>query len=227
MVLIHEIGVRFPVRLQNFISYIYNLKKYMSFVSRNKTTTKKFIEIKKPRLRATILREFSQRFSPRFFSTKPISDKILNSIFEAARWAPSSYNYQPWVFYWASRKSIAHKNIIACLPERNTWAETAPVLIVSCYAEENENSNTFTKYDLGLAVMSMIIQAQSSGVYARQIGLFDKKKLQKLLRIPKKYTPFVVVALGKLGDYTKINEELLKRELNKRVRKNDSSKKIK
>jgi len=70
--------------------------------------------------------------------------------------------------------------------------------------------------------MAMIIQAQSMGIYARQMALFDKKKLQKILYIPLKYTPFVIVAMGKLGDYKKINdEELLARELNKRERKNN------
>ena len=192
-----------------------------------KITTKKILEIKKPNLRAPILKELRLRFSPRFFNSKRLSDKILRSIFEAARWTPSGYNNQPWYFYWSPNGSNAYKNIKSCLSEKNDWAKTAPVFIVACYIDKNERGIIrYAQYDLGAAVISMIIQAQSLGIYARQMGLFDQIKLQKLLRIPKKYTPYIVVAMGKIGDYTKIDEELLKRELNKRERKIKVAEKI-
>jgi nitroreductase len=194
---------------------------------KSKTTTKKIIKLKKPQLRFPILTELQERFSPRVFSSKKISEAVLNSVFEAARWAPSGYNHQPWYFYWTRQGRPAYGKIISCLSERNHWAKTAPVLIVCCYIKECEHGvNRFAGHDLGAAVMSMIIQAQSCGIYSRQMGLFDGQKLQKSLNIPKGYVPFVIVATGKPGDYTTINEELLARELNKRERKKDIVKKL-
>lgn len=185
-----------------------------------KITTKKIIEFKKPKPRSPILEEIKQRFSPRFFKAEKVNNKILNSIFEAARWAPSGYNHQPWYFYYASQGTLAYKKIYSSLSERNQWAKTAPVFIIACYIKECEHGiNKYAQYDLGSAVMSMIIQAQSSGIYARQMGLFGAKKLQKLLHIPKEYTPFVIIAAGKLGDYSTISQKLLKQELRKRERK--------
>jgi nitroreductase len=192
-----------------------------------KITTRKFIVFKKPSLRTPILKELRERFSPRYFSVGHISDKTLRSIFEAARWAPSGYNHQPWFFYWTRKGSLAHKKIVSCLPERNHWAKTAPVFIVSCYLPKSERgTNRYARHDLGGAVMSMIIQAQSRDIYARQIGIFNEPKLRKLLRIPKEHLPFVIIAMGKLGNYSTIDKTLLKRELQKRTRKAVIARKI-
>jgi len=192
-----------------------------------KITTKKIIEFKKTRLKPPIIKELKLRFSPRFFSGEKIDSKILHSIFEAGRWAPSAYNYQPWYFYWSEKESVAYKKIISTLSERNQWAKSAPVLIVACYLKERENKiNKFAEYDLGLAVMSMTIQAQTYDIYTRQMGLFDNEKLQELLKIPKEYKPFIVLAIGKIGDYQKIDQELLERELQKREQKISISKKL-
>ena len=190
-------------------------------------TTKKIIKFKKTRLKYPIIKELNSRFSPRFFSGEKIDSKILHSIFEAGRWAPSAYNYQPWYFYWSEKDSIAYKKIISTLSLRNQWAKSAPVLIIACYLKEREDkTNKFAEYDLGSAVMSMITQAQFCGIYARQMGLFDNEKLQKLLNISKEYKPFIVLAIGKIGDYQKIDKELLERELQKRERKISISKNI-
>lgn len=186
----------------------------------NKITTKKIIEYKKSKTKHLIIKELKQRFSPRFFKTGQINDRILNSMFEAARWAPSAYNFQPWYFYTAKSGTTTYKKIFSCLSERNQWAKTAPMFIVACYLKERENNiNKYAQYDLGLSVMSMVIQAQSFGIYSRQMGLFDAEKLQKSLSIPETYAPFVVIAIGKLGDYSKIDKELLEKELHTRERK--------
>ncbi len=192
-----------------------------------KITTKKIIEFKKTRLKFPIIKELKSRFSPRLFKGEKVDSKVLRSIFEAARWAPSAYNYQPWYFYWSEKDSIAYKKIISTLSERNQWAKSAPILVVACYLKEREDKiNKFAEYDLGSAVMSMITQAQSCGIYTRQMGMFDNEKLQESLNIPKEYKPFIVLAMGKIGDYQKIDQELLERELQKRERKISISKKI-
>ena len=192
-----------------------------------KITTKKIIEFKKTKLKFPIVKELKSRFSPRFFKEEKINNKILCSMFEAARWAPSAYNYQPWYFFWSQKDSAAYKKIYSCLSERNQWAKTAPILIIACYLKKREQKiNKFAEYDLGLAIMSIIIQAQSSGIYTRQMGLFDVKKLQKLLNISKDYVPLTILAVGKIGDYQKISQDLLERELQKRERKTNISKKL-
>ena len=74
-----------------------------------KITTKRIIEFKKTRLKYPVIKELKSRFSPRFFKEEKIDSKILNSIFEAGRWAPSAYNNQPWCFYWSQKNSFAYK----------------------------------------------------------------------------------------------------------------------
>ncbi|MFH1608961.1 MAG: nitroreductase family protein [Patescibacteria group bacterium] len=192
-----------------------------------KINTKKIIEFKKTRLKFPITEELATRFSPRFFKEDKIDSRILDSIFEAARWAPSAYNYQPWYFYWTQKNSAFYKKIFSCLSERNEWAKTAPVFVVACYLKKREGHiNKFAQYDLGSSTMSIITQAQSLGIYARQMGLFNKEKLQSFLKISRDYVPFVVIAIGKIGDYKKIDKNLLERELQKRTRKVSISKKI-
>ncbi len=181
----------------------------------------KIKKLRAPHLRAPIISELKSRFSPRFFNSRLINDKNLRSIFEAARWTPSAYNAQPWYFYWAHYGSNSYQKIKLCLSEKNEWAKTASVFIISCYIKKCERGiNKYAQYDLGQAVMAMIVQAQSLGIYARQMALFDKKKLQKVLNIPIKYTPFVVIAMGKMVNYKKLNDkELLVKEFMKRGRK--------
>ena len=192
-----------------------------------KINTKEIIKFKKTKLKFPIIKYLGTRFSPRFFKDEKVDSRIINSMIEAGRWAPSAYNHQPWYFYWTSQGSIAYKNVFFSLSDRNQWAKTAPVLMVGCYLKEREGkTNVFAQYDLGSSVMSMIAQAQSLGVYTRQMGLFDHKKLQQLLNIPKEYEPFIVLAVGKIGDYTKIDQELLDKELQKRERKTTISQRL-
>lgn len=189
--------------------------------------TKDLIKLKKPDLRSPVIKEIENRFSPRYFSDEEVKKEDLNSILEAARWTPSAYNHQPWYFYWTRKGTESFKKILSTLPEFNLWSSGASVLIVACYIDKSDNGkNHFAKYDLGAAVMSLIIQAQSLGFYARQMGIFDKKKLQELLSMDKDHTPYIIIALGKLGDYSTIDKPLLERELQPRKRKEDVAKEI-
>lgn len=191
-------------------------------------TTDEIINLKKPQLNTDILEVFKKRFSPRFFTPEKIKDKEINSIFEAARWTPSAYNNQPWHFYLIETKTKAFKKVLNCLPELNQWAKTAAALAIACYLKDkDDNKAKFAQYDLGASVMSLVIQAQSLGYYARQMALFDKEKLIKEIKINKNHYPFVIVALGKLGDYRKIDQSLLERELRPRERKTDLVKEMK
>lgn len=190
-------------------------------------TTQGIINFKRSTLRPPMLPVLRQRFSPRFFSAEPIPEKHLDSMFEAARWAPSGYNNQPWYFYWTRNGEPAFSEILTTLPDFNQWSKTAAVLVVACHIfDPDPEKRLFAEHDLGAAVMCLVIQAQALGYYCRQMGVFDKEKLLKKLPIAKDHSPFVILALGELGDYRKIDEALWQREIKKRERKSDLVKRL-
>lgn len=185
------------------------------------------IKIRKPQICYPVIRPIANRFSPRHFSDKKIPNKIINSIFEAARLAPSGHNYQPWYFYWTRNTNDTFEKIISCFPQSNYWAKTAAVLIIACYLPTIDGKrDPYALYDLGASVMSLILQAQHLGFYARQIGNCDTKKLKKLLNLNKDHKPFTVVALGKIGDYSKIEKIYLKKDSQFNIKKTNIVKKI-
>ncbi|PIV37468.1 nitroreductase [Candidatus Roizmanbacteria bacterium CG02_land_8_20_14_3_00_36_15] len=192
---------------------------------------KKIIGVRSPRPKFPVIEPVQKRFSPRVFSSKEVSDKDLRSIFEAARLAPSGRNNQPWYYCLIRKGANAYAKIISCLPERNSWAKSAPVIIIACYdpTEPEDIINRWALYDLGASVISLVLQAQSLGYYCRQIGSFDCNKAKKLFSIPDPLKPFVLVALGKIGDekdYQGADPEIVKRDLQKTGRKNDVYKEI-
>ncbi len=190
----------------------------MSIVSKVKN-------IRTPKTKLAVLNVFKNRFSPRIFSKKPVSNKDLKIIFEAARLTPSAKNNQPWFFYVSSSKNKNHQHIINCLPERNIiWAKTAPIIIIACYdpLEPTGDKNKWAIYDLGAAVASLIYQAHQLGYYCREIGLFDSKKITQKIPIDKPFIPFTLIALGKIGnetDYQQANPEIVEKELAKNPKK--------
>jgi nitroreductase len=191
------------------------------------TTADEIIKIRKPKTHYPVIQPIADRFSPRHFSSEKISKKNLNSIFEAARLAPSAHNYQPWYYYWTKKESQSYKKIIDCLPESNYWAKTAAVFIIACYIPIIDGKQDhYALYDLGASVMSLILQAQHLGFYTRQIGNCNTKKLKELLNLNKDHQPFVVIALGKIGDYSKIEEIYLKKDSQPNIKKTDIVKKI-
>ncbi len=191
------------------------------------TTADEIIKIRKPKIRYPVIEPITNRFSPRHFSGEKIPDKVINSIFEAARHTPSGHNYQPWYFYWTRNTDKTFKKIISCFPESNYWAKTAAVFIVACCLPIIDGErDSYALYDLGASVMSLILQAQHLGFYARQIGNCNTKKLKELLNLNKNHKPFTVIALGKIGDYSKIEEIYLKKDFQSNVKKTDIAKKI-
>lgn len=178
--------------------------------------------LRKPKSVYPLFQEMSERFSPRYFSGENITGEEMNTIFEAARWAPSARNWQPWFFYWTRKTSIIFQSILKCLPENNDWAKTASALIVACFINNNENGeNEYAKYDLGAAVLALILQAQHLGYYSRQIGLFDREQISQVVGAKEHEYPFVIIALGKLGDYASANEVLVEKDLTQPERKTE------
>lgn len=183
-------------------------------------------KIRRPKPHFAVIEEIQDRFSPRHFSSEPIPEKDIKSIFEAARFAPSGWNLQPWYFYWTRNGEQSFKKIVTCLGKYNQYSESASILVIGCFIKQFKGKKSYYRHDLGASIMSLVLQAQHLGYYSRQMGEFDKAKLTKLLNIEKSHHPFVVIALGKIGDYKKIDEALLKRELDPKPRKEDFVKKI-
>lgn len=188
-------------------------------------TIEEIIKLKKPPLQFPIAEILEKRFSPRNLAGDKIEKKDINSFFEAARWAPSARNLQPWFYYFANRGTEGFDKLVSCLYERNNWGSKAPLLILACAIPQVDDDNNWTIYDLGASVFSLIIQAQSMGYYARQIGSFDHEKVKKVLELENHET-FIIIAVGKLGDYTNVTQDIIDRDFEKRERKSEIAKEL-
>ena len=185
------------------------------------TTIKDILKIHRPRPRHRVIKQIAERWSPRHFSNRKIPQGALERIFEAARWAPSAHNRQPWHYFSVKKGTASYKKLFSTLdPYNKSWARTAPVLVIACAIPKDKNKgNRFAFYDLGASVLSLVLQAQSLGYFARQMGLFDKEKVKKLFQLEKNLEPFVVIAIGKIGDYKTASKKVIEYELSPRPRK--------
>ncbi len=152
---------------------------------------------------------------------------MLHRLFEAARWAASSFNEQPWGFIVAVKTDEeAHRAIAECLVEGNrVWAEHAPVLMISVAKlnfDRNGEANRHAYHDLGQAVATMLVQATALELVAHQMAGFDQDKARRTLEIPDDYDPVAVIALGYPGDAERLSKELQKGEYAPRQRKDFS-----
>ncbi|MET3848909.1 nitroreductase family protein [Paenibacillus sp. OAE614] len=158
---------------------------------------------------------FLNRWSTRAFSTRKVSDQDLYTILEAAHWAPSSYNDQPWRFIVAKTEEQLSK-FHSFLNEFNlTWASSAPVLIVvaSDKLRENGDPNGAHAFDAGAAWASLAIQATILGLHTHAIGGFDRIKAREILNVPDHIELHAVIALGYLGDKSVLPEAIQQREV--------------
>src|SRR2546429_5761538 len=165
-----------------------------------------------------------RRWSPRAFSSRPVEPDKLRSLWEAARWAPSSYNEQPWSFIVATKDDEAeYARLLSCLVEGNIqWPQHAPVLMVSVARltfEDDGKPNRHAFHDVGLAVANLIVQATALGLVVHQMAGILPAKIRKLSVIPAGYEAVAGVALGYPGDPQSLPEGLRQRELAPRERK--------
>lgn len=164
------------------------------------------------------------RWSPRAFSGERLTDDQVNSMFEAARWAPSSFNEQPWRFIYAKREDeIGFNKILSCLVESNQeWAKNASLLVLTVARlnyTHNSRANNYALYELGQAVANLAVQATSMDLYLHQMAGFSEEKAIAEFSIPADFKAVTVIALGAMGDFQTLSEELQKRELSHRSRK--------
>ncbi len=165
-----------------------------------------------------------QRWSPLAFSDRAVEAEKLCQVLEAARWAASSYNEQPWSFIVATQEQPSEFNrLLSCLAEGNQeWAKRAPVLILSVAKlqfERNQTDNPHAFHDVGAAEANLAIQATALGLFIHQMAGFDAAKARELYGIPSGYEPVDAIALGYLGDSSQLSERLQEREQAARIRK--------
>src|SRR5260370_15292830 len=126
-----------------------------------------------------------RRWSPRAFSARPVEPEKLQSLFEAARWAASSFNEQPWNFIVATKQNPEeHEHLLSCLVEGNQrWARAAPVLMVSVATlnfDKTGKPNRHAVHDVGLAVQNLIIEATALGLFVHQMAGFSPQKVREI-----------------------------------------------
>lgn len=165
----------------------------------------------------------ARRWSPRAFDERPVEQETLKSLFEAARWAPSSNNEQPWRFIVASKEtSTDYDRLFACLVEGNRkWAFRAPVLILSVASllfEDDGKPNRHALHDTGMAAENFVLQATALGLQAHQMAGFDMQKARETCLIPTGFDPVAMIALGYPGDPAVLPDYLREREIKPRER---------
>jgi nitroreductase len=166
----------------------------------------------------------AERWSPRAFADRAIPPDILGSLLEAARWAPSSRNLQPWRFVIAERHRNAEgfARILGTLMEGNQlWAQHASVLLIVAAKptiDQSERANTYALYDVGQAVAHLSLQAMSVGLYIHQMGGFRRDLAREALAIPAGFDPVVSAAIGYLAAPSTLPQDVRERELDPRTR---------
>lgn len=167
--------------------------------------------------------EISRRWSPRAFADKPVSKEELHRLLEAARWAPSSYNDQPWRFFVGIKGDSTWQRIFDSLGEFNqAWAKNAPILILTATHMEfsqNQKPNHHAMHDLGLATAMLMVQATHQGLHTHGMAGFDHGKARAAFSIPPEYEVGAVLAIGYFGNPEKLPEGMKQRELEPRKRK--------
>jgi nitroreductase len=148
-----------------------------------------------------ILEVIKRRWSPRAFADRMVEPEKLLTLFEAARWAPSSFNEQPWYFILAPKqKPEEYAQLLSCLVEKNQqWARQAPVLMVSIAKmnfEKTGKPNRHAFHDVGLAVGNMIVQATALDLCVHQMAGFSPQKVTELYHIPDGFEPVAAIAIG-------------------------------
>ena len=166
----------------------------------------------------------ARRWSPRAFSDRAVEPDKLRRLFEAARWAPSSSNEQPWSVLVATKdQPEEHARMLSCLLEGNQrWAKAAPVLMISVAARAVATSgkpNPHAWYDVGAATAFMTFEATSLDLYLHQMAGFNPAKARTTFTIPESHDPVAAIALGYLGDPNTLPDDLKQRELNHTARK--------
>lgn len=185
--------------------------------------TQTIVNTKSTELEHPVLDVIATRRSSRAYASNPIDKEKIDALFEAARWAPSSMNEQPWVYLYATKdQPELYNKILEALNESNrVWAQEAPLLIMSMARKTHARNgaiNSAARYDTGAANAFLSLQATQFGLNVHQMGGFDRQKAILNLNIPETHEPIVIMAIGYLGDAESLPENLKLREAAPRER---------
>lgn len=166
----------------------------------------------------------ASRWSPYVFDKRPVVEAELRSLFEAARWAASAYNEQPWHFIVATKDNPdAFDLLVSCLVEPNQmWAKQAPVLalgIVCTEFKRNSKPNPVAIHDLGLAAATLTLEATARGISVHQMSGILPDTAKQTYGIPDGYMAVTAIAIGYAGDVDKAPEQLANNDRNPRGRR--------
>ncbi|WP_295014515.1 nitroreductase family protein [uncultured Microbacterium sp.] len=171
---------------------------------------------------APILDVLAERWSTRIFDAQAtIDEAALSSALEAARWAPTAANTQPWRVIVARRGSEQHATIVASLAGFNAaWAGDAAALVVFvAETTRDDQPMPWALYDTGQAAAHFTVQAHADGLSTHQMGGFDRDAISAAFGLGDAFTPISVMAVGELGDIRTASEELQQRENAPRTRR--------
>ena len=172
---------------------------------------------------APILDLLAQRWSPRAFADRSVDAASLRSLFEAARWAASSFGEQPWSFLVAAREDVEEfEKLASVLLPGNAWARKVPVLALSVTALEfarNGKPNRHAYHDVGLAMGNVCTQATAMNLYVHQMAGFDTVKAREIFSIPERHDPVAMIAIGYVGDPNSLPDAQRASEIAPRQRK--------
>jgi nitroreductase len=164
------------------------------------------------------------RWSPRAYAPdRPVAPALLRQLFEAARWAASSGNEQPWSFIVGVKGTETWNKLFDTLvPGNQVWTKNAPVLVLGVTSkvfQKNGAPNRHALYDLGQSIATMLVQATSLGLATHQMAGFDPDKARASFHIPENYEIGALLAIGYQADPSTLPSELQEREAGPRTRK--------
>lgn len=165
-----------------------------------------------------------RRWSPRAFDDRPVDAATIRSLFEAARWAPSAGNGQPWSFILADRfrDPAGFATMLDLLnPSNQTWARQAPLLLIGVAQRIRDEGKEarHALYDLGMAAENLVLQAVDLGLAAHQMAGFDHARAREVYGIPATHEAIVAIAIGYQGHHSALPDDLQLREVAPRSRK--------
>ncbi len=160
-------------------------------------------------------KQFLDRWSPRAFSDRAVTEEQVLTVLEAARWAPSASNLQPWRFFYGIRGQAEFDTLLSLLvPFNEGWAKNAGALIfiTSVTSFDGSRQNITNSFDAGSAFMSLSLQAHSMGLIAHGMAGIEYDKVPLVLRLPENLKVEAAVAIGYQGEVSSLAEALQKRE---------------
>jgi nitroreductase len=171
-----------------------------------------------------LLPEIANRKSPRAFQLRLVEEEKIQLLLEAFRWAPSSYNKQPWRIVLVTDPAVRERMHEGLMTGNRRWAVRAPILAVIVSRVEaddvrHDNAIPYYLYDCGQAAMSLVLQAEHMGLRCHQMAGWEQGPVRTALSIPDEEQPIVVMAIGYEGDIADLDERSREKEMVPRSRK--------